>query len=118
MSSAASKKGIGLVEVILATGILALASVCVLSVLAPAIRASERVNAHGYALDAVLALRQQSEANDVFYYEVASGVLSTEAHVKSLRITCVLDAEVESGHHYQAEVYQGNILLYATRVFF
>lgn len=118
MSRMFRRTGLGLIEVVLATGILALAAVCVLSVLSPAIRASERVHAHRYALDAVAALRYQSEAPEVIYYDTRTGEFCPEARGRALRIECALDPQMDSSHHYIVAVYQGEILLYETQSFF
>lgn len=117
MSKRFLRKGLGLVEIVLATGILALAAVCVLSVLSPAMRASERVHAHGYAVDAVIAFRHQAEAPEVIYYDTKTGELSPEARSHALRIECIPDPQMDSGHHYTVAVYQGEVLLYEAKVF-
>ena len=118
MSKGFRKKGLGLVEVVLAMGILALAAVCVVSVLSPAIRFSERVHAHAYAVDAVAALRQQMDAPEVIYYDTRLGELCPEARNRALRIECAPDPQMDSSHHYIVTVYQGEVLLYETQNFF
>lgn len=114
------RKGLGLVEVVLATGVLALAAVCVLTILAPAIRASERVCAHQHALDAVHALRQcvGDLPGNIVYYDAASGVLLPSGGPRALRVECISDREdgVAQGH-CRVAVSLGDTLLYETRIF-